>query len=119
MHVFIVPLFFYFIGFIGDVHVICAILFILLVFPFIRTFNTITHSYILKHSESPLYVASCAGFRSKPKRYGKKVWRSGRVSECEFGIVGSPPGAALYEILQLCRRSSTFLKLQSIGEVRW
>ncbi len=29
------------------------------------------------------------------------------------------PDDAPFETLQLCRRSSTFLQLQSVGEVRW
>ncbi len=29
------------------------------------------------------------------------------------------PGGAPFDILQLCRRSSTFLKLQSVGEIGW
>ncbi len=40
-----------------------------------------------------------------------EVWRSGRVSDCKPEILGSRPGSAAFETFQLCRRSSTFVKV--------
>ncbi len=41
----------------------------------------------------------------------KRLWRSGRVSEIKHENVGSLPGGVTFEPSQLCRRSSTFVKL--------
>ncbi len=38
------------------------------------------------------------------------MWRSGRVSDCKPGSLGSRPGCAAFDTFQLCRRSSTFVK---------
>ncbi len=39
------------------------------------------------------------------------MWRSGRVSDGKPEILGWRPGSAAFETLQLCRRSSTFVKV--------
>ncbi len=40
----------------------------------------------------------------------KRMWRSGIVVECKPEELGSLPGGVTFVTIQLCRRSSTFVK---------
>ena len=41
----------------------------------------------------------------------KKMWRSGRALECKSEGEGSRPGGISFEIFNIGRRSSTFVKV--------
>jgi hypothetical protein len=60
-------------------------------------------------------------FRSQPE-LSNYVRKCGAVVACrnvKLSAKVRAPDDAPFETLQLCRRSSAFLKLQSVGEVRW
>jgi hypothetical protein len=41
----------------------------------------------------------------------KRMWRSGKVQACHLDDVGSHTGGVIYETFNLCRRSSTLVKV--------